>query len=305
LRISKLLSFAKRKINMSTSNKSTFHLRSNSLPSKNHPLTEGVEEQLSRLRESEATSSSVSYKLSALKDLHDSFDDLLHFPLIQQVLSNEHYSKCIEESLERSIRFLDVCGTTTRDVFSQMKECVQELESSLRRKRCGESSCSENEVGAYMISRKRLNKVISKCFRNLKRTEKKSISIPSVDKDSNLFAVVSMIKEVEEISLLVFESLLSLICRPKARTTGWSAVSKLLQSGRVSCEGQGCANEVEKMDSELICLIGKKSNHVEVQTALMGLKDLECSIQEVEEELECVFRRLLKVRVSLLNTLNH
>jgi hypothetical protein len=186
-----------------------------------------------------------------------------------------------------------------------MKECVQELESSLRRKRCGESSCSENEVVAYMISRKRLNKVISKCFRNLKRTEKKSISIPSVDKDSNLFAVVSMIKEVEEISLLVFESLLSLICRPKARTTGWSAVSKLLQSGRVSCEGQGCANEVEKMDSELICLIGKKSNHVEVQTALMGLKDLECSIQEVEEELECVFRRLLKVRVSLLNTLNH
>ncbi|KAI5590176.1 hypothetical protein BDE02_05G212200 [Populus trichocarpa] len=289
---------------MSTSNKSTFHLRSNSLPSKNHPLTEGVEEQLSRLRESEATSSSVSYKLSALKDLHDSFDDLLHFPLIQQALSNEHYSKCIEESLERSIRLLDVCGTT-RDVFSQMKECVQELESSLRRKRCGESSCSENEVGAYMISRKRLNKVISKCFRNLKRTEKKSISIPSVDKDSNLFAVVSMIKEVEEISLLVFESLLSLICRPKARTTGWSAVSKLLQSGRVSCEGQGCANEVEKMDSELICLIGKKSNHVEVQTALMGLKDLECSIQEVEEELECVFRRLLKVRVSLLNTLNH
>jgi hypothetical protein len=110
------------------------------------------------LRESEATSSSVSYKLSALKDLHDSFDDLLHFPLIQQALSNEHYSKCIEESLERSIRLLDVCGTT-RDVFSQMKECVQELESSLRRKRCGESSCSENEVGAYMISRKRLNKV--------------------------------------------------------------------------------------------------------------------------------------------------
>lgn len=201
----------------------------------------------------------------------------------------------------KTIRLLDVCGTT-RDVFSQMKECVQELESSLRRKRCGESSCLENEVRAYMISRKRLNKVIS---RNLKRTEKKSTSIPSVDKDSNLFAVVSMIKEVEEISLLVFESLLSLICRPKARTTGWSAVSKLLQSGRVSCEGQGCANEVEKMDSELICLIGKKSNHVEVQTVLMGLKDLGCSIQEVEEELECVFRRLLKVRVSLLNTLNH
>lgn len=256
------------------------------------------------MRESEATSSSVSYRLSALKDLHDSFDDLLHFPPIQQALSNEHYSKCIEESLERSIRLLDVCGTT-RDVFSQMKECVQELESSLRRKRCGESSCLENEVGAYMISRKRLNKVISKCFRNLKRTEKKSTSIPSVDKDSNLFAVASIIKEVEEISLLVFESLLSLICRPKARTTGWSAVSKLLQSGRVSCEGQGCANEVEKMDSELICLIGKKSNHVEVQTVLMGLKDLGCSIQEVEEELECVFRRLLKVRVSLLNTLNH
>ena len=206
---------------MSTS-KSTFHLRSSSLPSKNHPLTEGFEEQLSRLRESEATSSSVSYKLSALEDLHDSVDDLLHSPLVQQALSNEHHSKCIEESLERSIRLLDVCGTT-RDVFSQMKECVHGLKSSLWRKRCGESRCLENEVGEYMIWRKRLNKVISKCFRDMKRTENKSTStIPSVDKDSNSFAAVCILKEVEETSLLVLESIFSFICRPKARTAGWS-----------------------------------------------------------------------------------
>ena len=81
-------------------------------------------------------------------------------------------------------------------------------------------------------------------------------------------------------------------------------VSKLLQSMRVSCEGLGDANEVEKMDAALIALIGKKSSHVEVQNVLMGLQDLKCSFQELEEELECVFRRLIKVRVSL-NTLNH
>jgi hypothetical protein len=42
-----------------------------------------------------------------------------------------------------------------------------------------------------------------------------------------------------------------------------------------------------------------------VQNVLKGLEALESSTQEAEEELEGVYRKLVKARVSILNTLNH
>ncbi|KAJ9165884.1 hypothetical protein P3X46_020700 [Hevea brasiliensis] len=278
------------------------HLRSGSLPSKSHPLAASVEEQLTRLK---APSGSIFNKLGALKDLYERVDDLFQLPVTQQALSHEHQDKCLEEMLDGSLRLLDVCGTT-RDVFSQMKECVQELESSLRRKRAAESSI-ENEVQAYTNSRKRLSKVISKCSGNLKRMEKKCIAL-SLNKDSDLVVVVSMLKEVEEISLMVFQSLLSFVSLSKARSryAGWSIVSKLLLSRQIPCQAQAYASEVENMDVELLNLIGKTSTSlVEMQNVLKGLEALDSTIQQTEEELECIYRRLLKSRVSLLNMSNY
>ncbi|TXG51946.1 hypothetical protein EZV62_021115 [Acer yangbiense] len=44
---------------------------------------------------------------------------------------------------------------------------------------------------------------------------------------------------------------------------------------------------------------------MQVQKAQKGLEELESTMQEIEEGLECVFRFLIKTRVSLLNILNH
>ncbi|KAL8514942.1 hypothetical protein ACS0TY_013862 [Phlomoides rotata] len=66
-----------------------FHSRSNSLPSQTHPLVECVEDQLCRLKSSEATSTSVSSKLAALRDLHDSINHLIQMPSFQQAISDE------------------------------------------------------------------------------------------------------------------------------------------------------------------------------------------------------------------------
>ncbi|OAY22539.1 uncharacterized protein LOC110605774 [Manihot esculenta] len=272
------------------------HVRSSSLPSKSHPLASSVEEQLTTLR---ASSASVIHKLGGLKDLHDRVGDLFKLPHTQQALSSEHQDKCLEEMFDGSLRLLDACATT-RDVFSQMKECVQELESSFRRKRGAESNV-ENEVQAYMNSRKRMSKVISKYCGNLKRMEKKCTEL-HVDKDS--VVVDGMLKEVEEISLMVFQSLLSSVSLSKARSrpAGWSLVSKLLPSRQITSQVQAYANGVEKMDVELLNLIGKTSTSlVEMKSVLEGLEALECSIEQTEEELECIYRRLLKSRVSLLN----
>ena len=71
------------KENMSASNfnsKSHQHTRSNSLPTRTHPLISEFNDQLSRSRDLEATSSSstsICQKLNGLQDLHDCVDKLL------------------------------------------------------------------------------------------------------------------------------------------------------------------------------------------------------------------------------------
>ncbi|KAK2631033.1 hypothetical protein EUGRSUZ_L03515 [Eucalyptus grandis] len=271
------------------------HSRSISLPSRSHPLTTSVKDQLERLRSSEATSSSVCKSLGGLKDLYESINDLLQLPLAQQAFSHDYHSKCIEPLLDGSIRLLDFCGTI-REVFSQMKECVQELESSLRRKRgvdCGPAS----EVESYIKSKKRLQKVISKISENLKRVEKKK-------KNSNKETAPSMIEEAEDISLSVFESLLCLLSGPKAKSkiNGWSLVSKLVSSKRISCEENVNNNNIEGLYVDLSVL---KSVEDMTPRVLKQPEASESTIQDIEEDLECLYRHLVKTRASLLNNLNH
>lgn len=271
------------------------HVRSISLPSRSHPLNASVEDQLDRLRSSLTTSTSAYHKLSGLKALYECVEDFLQLPSTQQTLSNEQQKERGEEVLNGSLLLLDMCSTT-RDVFSSMKECLQELESSLRRRKGGESGFS-SEVESYMMSRKKIEKTIRRCFKNLKSTEKNIAS--AVD-------AVSMLREVRETSLEIFQSLLSFVSQAKARSSshGWSVVSKLFQSKRVSCEAE--ASELEKIDAELLVLKSSKDiNPVQVQNVLKGLVALESDIQEAEEELEASYRKLLKTRVTILNILSH
>ncbi|XVF03733.1 hypothetical protein REPUB_Repub05bG0019300 [Reevesia pubescens] len=278
---------------------STSHVRSSSLPSNTHPLVASVEEQLTRLEVSEETSSSISHRLGSLKELYEGVDDLIHLPLTQQALCPGQ----LEDVLDGSLRLLDLCGTTI-DVFSRMRDSMQALESSLRRS-WGKSGLA-NDVRAFMVSRKELNKMVSQCFKNLKGMDRKC-KLTALHKDSEMVAVVSLLREAEEISLEVFDSLLSFLSLPKpsSKPNPWSIVSKLLHSKRASCE-EVETSEAEKLDAELILMkSGKDIKLVQVQNVLKGLEAFQSTIKETEEELECVFRRLLKTRVSLLNILNH
>ncbi|KAM7260381.1 hypothetical protein ACFE04_016122 [Oxalis oulophora] len=240
----------------------SFHVRSISLPTGSHPLAASVDEQLSRLRISQETSTSSSsvlcHKLDGLRKLYECVDDLLQLPLTQQHLSNES----LDDVLNGSIQILDICDIS-RDVLSQMKECQQELESSLRRKSGGDNEA----VCAYMTSRKKISKIVSKSLRNLKRSETK---IAKSDQDST----IKILKDSEEITFAVFESLFSLISQSKTNN-GWSSVSKLFKPKRVSCE-----------------------------SLLRQSEDLNSNIQELEQNLECLYRRLVKTRVTLLNIFN-
>ncbi|KAJ9177280.1 hypothetical protein P3X46_012515 [Hevea brasiliensis] len=271
-----------------------FHLRSISLPSRSHPLTVSIE--LYKLKASQ--SSSIGHKLAVLKELYDCVDDFLQLPFTQQTFCHERLNQSVEEALNGSLRSLEVCSTT-RDFLSQMRECVQGLESSIRRKRAGESDW--NEVDVYMASRKRLTKAICKHLRNLKRREK-NCRTATLDENFDLVNMINMLKGAEETSLAVFESILSFISHTKRKTElfGWSIVSKLLQPKNGDVE----ANEAEKIDGALLVLRSSKDID-QVQIVLKGLEALESSLQEAGEELDCVYRRLVKTRVTLLNILNH
>ncbi|KAL7207071.1 hypothetical protein ACSBR2_019714 [Camellia fascicularis] len=230
-------------------------------------------------------------RLSSLEDLHDSVGDLLALPHIEHALAQEHDETWVDEVVDGYLRLLDVCSTA-KDTFSQAKQAVQDLLSMLRRRR------DANDFQGYLASRKMVKKAIKKSLKDLKSIKNKSILLPK-DKDSETVAIFSMLTEVEAATLAVFESLLSYVGRTKVqlRQKSWSWVSKLMQHKSVESQDEANGNEFEKLDG---ALKGGKFDNIQNQ-----LGKMESSIEDIESRLECLFRRLIKTRVSLLNILNN
>ncbi|RZC72515.1 hypothetical protein C5167_047994 [Papaver somniferum] len=245
----------------------SFHVRSISLPKTSHPITLAVEEQLCQIKATEqATSSSSIYQnLSGLVDLYECVEDFL----------TTQDGKCLDSGLDGSIVLLDVCSIA-KDVLSQMKQSVQELQSSIRRR--------SNEVSEYMISRKKITKVIRKCISDLKNNKK-------VDTE------VTILREVEVTTLAVLESLLSFVSEPKQKN---SLISKLMLTKQVANKCNEKTSEVAKVNTAVKAL----TKGIEVNKVQKTLKALEMTLEDLEDKLEVLFRCLIKNRVSLLNILN-
>ncbi|OWM70604.1 hypothetical protein CDL15_Pgr014277 [Punica granatum] len=207
----------------------------------------------------------------------------------------------MEDLLDGTLRTLYVCGIL-QDVLSQMKGCIQELESSFRRKRGSELGLA-SEVESYLMSRKKMRKLVSKTLDSLKKMEKQS-NLKKAAKEEDE-AALNVLREVEQVNISVFESLLFFLSKPKTRSNGWSMGSKVMPAKRISCEVVAEANELEAFGSELLALKLSKVNSVQVRTALKRAEALESSIKETEEVLECILRCLVKTRVSLLNIISH
>ncbi|XP_030923534.1 uncharacterized protein LOC115950480 [Quercus lobata] len=288
-----------------------YHVRSISLPSRSHPSTLKLEEELNKLKTWESTSTSVSIckGLTGLDELYKCMDGLLNMTSIQQVISQHQHEKCVEELLDGSVRLLDICGIT-RDTMLQIKEHVRALQSALRRRK-GDSSIESN-INNYTCFKKKLKKDVKNLITALKQMENKWGAIsPVLAQDHHLSAVIRVLREVCVMNVSVFQSLLLFLTVPlsKPKATRWSLVSKLMHKGVIACEEkQENVNEMEVADAALSTLCRNASSEgvdaKKIQSANKKLEDLEIGIEDMENGLECVFRSLIKTRASFLNIIS-
>ena len=118
--------------------------------------------------------------------------------------------------------------------------------------------------------------------------------------------MISMFKEAEAVTLSTLESLLCFISNPKGQSkeNTWSAISKLMQPKRVSCNSQAIiTGEFEKADASLKSLMSQK--HASTHNFQGNLQNLEMCIQDLHTGVECLSSKLIRNRVSILNIFNN
>ncbi|KMT12779.1 hypothetical protein BVRB_4g088730 [Beta vulgaris subsp. vulgaris] len=252
----------------------SYHTRSYSFPSKSHPVSDELDASLCRLRSSQAAStSSVTNKLTDLKDLYKCVDEFLQLPLNQKNVSQ---TQCVEQVLDGSLRLLDICSTS-RDVLVQSKERLQDIQSVLRRRCSGELNIT-NEVAEYLKTRKTSKKIIKKCLKDIKE----------VDNTNEATALT----EVQAMTVEIFKSMLSYI--GGSQKSSWSFTKKK--------ETTISTSEFDVVDATLELVISQKKK---ANVDMSQLVKLESEIQEIDEVLECLFRHLVKTRATLLNVLSN
>lgn len=267
------------------------HVRSKSVPTNPHPALTQVDEQLNRLRASEATSSSLGLRLDALQDLHGSVDKLLLLPLSQQALVKE----VLDDLQEGSLRLLDLCDIA-KNALLQTRECTHELASIFRRRRSDNIGASSS-LKKCLSSRKMVKKSIHKVL--------KGMESKAPNKDHGSLSIVRQIKEVEAVTYHCIEALLFFIAGPKlvSKWSCWASFSKLVQPKRVACISEGTnISVIERLD----LILSSITNHqTEVEDMQNLVRECGASIKEVDEELEGLYRFIIKTRVSLLNIFNY
>ncbi|KAK7409821.1 hypothetical protein VNO78_00159 [Psophocarpus tetragonolobus] len=288
--------------------KSGNHGRSNSLPSRPHPLIVTCNEQLDSLRAFTQTSSSSSlliHKIGALQDLIESVEKLIQLPLTLDALLPQRQQNWVDEFLDGSLRLLDMC-TAAKDGLLHTKVCTRELQTIIRRKRSGELELT-TEVKKFLTSRKVVKKAISKALAILRGTSKNCNISSTTNKDRQTVALICLLQDVEVATLSTFQALLQFISgSTKSKSNSWLSISKLIRPKRVGCSLAADESEFAQVDIALQSFVFTKTCKLEdINNMQNHLEKMELCMHDFEEGLEFLFRRLIKIRVSLLNILNH
>ncbi|MCD7448751.1 hypothetical protein HAX54_045692 [Datura stramonium] len=217
------------------------HVRSISFPGRSHPTTQRVEEELNKLKQLEVPTAPKAYTmyngLLGLEKLYKCIDDLLNLPKTLQTLSQSLDAKWVNDLLDKSMRLLDVCGTT-RELVSQYKENVRGLQSSLRRRK-GDSTTDDSVVRITSFSKK-IKRDVKRLVFTLKQMDQETMVPVLLDADQDTIAVIRALREANAECNSIFQMLLSFLCVPplKPKQSKWSFLSRLVHKDRIEPEVQ-------------------------------------------------------------------
>ncbi|KAJ8549207.1 hypothetical protein K7X08_032914 [Anisodus acutangulus] len=261
------------------------HVRSISVPGSSHQSTEKLKEAINNLKALEISTSSSAEAmyngLLGLEELYKCVNVLLNLPQTLQAFSQYRLGKMVEDLLDKSVRLLDLCGTT-RELVLQYKENVRDLQSSLKRRK--KDSTTETSMTKFTSFSKKIKKDAKRLVVVLKQMDQETErSFIPKDADQHTVDMINTLKEANAVRVSIFQMFLSFLSVPllKPKVSKWSLVSRLLvNKGRLACEGQE-----EKLNLET------------------RLEPFDTHLDNFENGLEGIYRCMSRSRSSLLNIL--
>ncbi|KAK9067434.1 hypothetical protein SSX86_014763 [Deinandra increscens subsp. villosa] len=285
------------------SNHNTYGVRSISLSATPNLSTDSIKKELNGIETLVMSPSSCKPSLEAIYDglmrlsrLYECTHELINLLCTCD-------KKWVEDLLDILVGFLDVCETM-REIMSRYKEHVRDLECALRRRK-GDSSI-ESSIARYNSFRKTVKKDVKRLMASLKR----SMVAKSQDRHCEAHHEV-VIKMVMEETVSIFECLLMAFVMPNTqvpKTCKWSmVVSKLIQRTRVACEEHHYhqTNDIGSLDVVLHDRCVKVDRCSSWWNDACILEAMETQIGRIGDGLECIFRSLIRTRVSLLNIVSN
>uniref|UniRef100_A0A803MAR8 Uncharacterized protein n=1 Tax=Chenopodium quinoa TaxID=63459 RepID=A0A803MAR8_CHEQI len=241
-----------------------------------------MEEELNKLRNLEFSSSNslapnkLGLAISGLAELYKSIGDLLKLPQTQNALAKHDDSSWVDELLEESVSFLDVCEHTRENLFL-LRESIGKLQSSFRRRNNGGEVDIDDDVTKYVSFVKNLKRDMGKSLVFLKQIDIKlseSLLFNKVNNDQHIVAVVRVLRESSLMCSIIFKLILGYFSgtalQPKA--SKWSLVLKVVHNkGHVGDD----LNDLEDAEIALNSLIVRKlSKQVSTDVNLLTINDV-------------------------------
>ncbi|KAL2241928.1 UNVERIFIED_CONTAM: hypothetical protein Sindi_0310800 [Sesamum indicum] len=234
------------------------------------------------------------FDFDALRELHDSVNRLLHSPHTKLEIIHHGREKWANEVSEASLKMADSCAAA-KDLLLLTKEHLQSLQSAFRRIAATATETAADHAGnhfePYRLPRKQLKKAILKRLNSLKGMKNTCLAAASLQpkEDQNLEVVVELLKEVRATTLMIVRSLLSLIALPNP-------------DGKT---GSGRKDPVFRLKLTRVDSLSfwDKCEATEIRSVAKRLEEVETVVEDMEAELDHMFRRLVRTRASLLNIL--
>ncbi|QHO48852.1 hypothetical protein HN51_000855 [Arachis hypogaea] len=298
---------------VATSDQVHYHVRSISLPSRLHPLSNDIEIELKNFELLLASSSSSmdyysSITISSSVMNADLLTRLVHLyncvneqiigsSLSQKVLLHDQdQEKYLDKVLDMSLVFLDVCGSA-RELLQLAKEHAQDLQSALRRGKGQDCSSIKSQICDYFCFKKRAKREISKILKSLKKMENNHGFVNS--KTHCLSNVSKVLRELSIVTILVLRRVLIFMCPQVLKKKNNIGEWLLLFSRKKRVIN---SNEIDVFP----CTIVRKTNGFvkdDLEIVKRRLEGVDECVRELEAGLGCLFRCLIRHRVSLLNLL--